>query len=393
MIISARQLAVGLAGYVSFLNLYSPQAILPLLGQEFQAGAAEVSAIMTAGTLSVALIAPFAGTVADVLGRKRVIVIAMLAVVIPTALQALAPTLDALILWKFIQGLILPPIFAVTIAYIGEEWPRREAAAAAGIYTAGASLGGLSARFVTGVLADLAGWRAAYLVLAGVTLLCAVGVALMLPREQKFVRSEGLAASARQMLRHFRNTQLVATYAVGFGTLFNFIATFTFISFHLAAPPYGLSASAIGAIFLVYLIGTVLSPMVGWAIARFGRRNFVVGVVAVWAIGILLTLASPLWLIIVGVAICAGAGLLTQAISTGYVAIGAERGASSAVGLYVSSFYVGGSAGAALGALAWIAGGWPACVALVLGMLVIMGLVVWLVWTPGPPVAPQRPSA
>jgi hypothetical protein len=95
----------------------------------------------------------------------------------------------------------------------------------------------------------------------------------MLPREQKFVRSEGVAASAMQMLRHFRNTQLVATYAVGFGTLFNFIATFTFISFHLAAPPYGLSASAIGAIFLVYLVGTVLSPMVGWAITRFGRAT------------------------------------------------------------------------------------------------------------------------
>jgi len=393
MMISARQLAVGLAGYASFLNLYSPQAILPLLGQEFQTGAAEVSAIMTAGTLSVALMAPFAGTVADVLGRKRVIVIAMLAAVVPTALQALAPTLNALVLWKFVQGLMLPPVFAVTIAYIGEEWPRREAAAAAGIYTAGASLGRLSARFVTGVLADLAGWRTAFIVLAVVTLLSAVAVALMLPREQKFVRSEGFAASAMQMLRHFRNTQLVATYAVGFGTLFNFIATFTFISFHLAAPPYGLSASAIGAIFLVYLVGTVLSPMVGWAITRFGRRNFVVGVVAVWMIGILLTLASPLWLIIVGVAICAGAGLLTQAISTGYVAVGAERGASSAVGLYVSSFYVGGSAGAALGALAWIAGGWPACVALVLGMLAIMGAVVWGLWTPGTPVAPQRPQA
>jgi YNFM family putative membrane transporter len=393
MIISARLWAVGLAGYVSFLNLYSPQAILPLLGKHFHAGAAEVSAIMTAGTLSVALIAPFTGTAADVLGRKRVIVIAMLAVVVPTIMQALAPSLDALIFWKFVQGLLLPPIFAVTIAYVGEEWPRREAATAAGIYTAGASLGGLSARFVTGIIADLAGWRAAILVLAAVTLVSAIAVARMLPREQKFVRSEGLAASALQMLRHFRNTQLVATYAVGFGTLFNFIATFTFISFHLAAAPYGLSASAIGAIFLVYLVGTVLSPMVGWAIARVGRRIFTVVIIVIWMGGILLTLATPLWLIILGVAICAGAGLLTQAISTGYVAVGAERGASSAVGLYVSSFYVGGSAGAALGALAWIAGGWPACVMLVVVMLTLMGSVVWGLWTPGVPVAPQKPTA
>jgi len=390
---TARQWAVGLAGFVSFLNLYSPQAILPLLGGEFAAGAAEISTVMTAVTLSVALIAPFAGTVADVLGRKRVIVAAMAAVVVPSAMQALAPTLDALILWKFVQGLLLPPIFAVTIAYIGEEWPRREAAAAAGLYTAGSSLGGLAARFLTGVLADLFGWRAAFLALAAITLGCAIAVAVMLPREQKFVRSAGFAASTRQMLGHFRNPQLVATYAVGFGTLFNFILAFTYVSFHLAGAPYRLTASAIGAIFLVYLVGTVLAPWVGWAIQRIGRRACVLGVVAAWAAGILLTLAPPLPLVIAGLAICAGAGMVTQAISTGYVAISAERGASSAVGLYVSSFYLGGSAGAALGGLAWVAGGWPACVALVLAMLAVMGAVVWAVWTPGSPVAPRRPAA
>ena len=108
----------------------------------------------------------------------------------------------------------------------------------AGIYTSGASLGGFSGRFVTGVLADLIGWRGAYVVLALITLAAACAVAALLPRERHFVRSESLAASLRQMLRHLRNPQLLATYAVGFGTLFNFIATFTYINFVLAAPPY-----------------------------------------------------------------------------------------------------------------------------------------------------------
>jgi predicted MFS family arabinose efflux permease len=175
--------------------------------------------------------------------------------------------------------------------------------------------------------------------------------------------------------------------------LFNFIATFTFVSFHLAAPPYGLSASAIGAIFLTYLVGTVLAPTVGWTIHRIGRRAFVLAILIAWASGLLLTLAAPLPLIVIGLAVCAGAGMLTQAISTGYVAVSAASGTSSAVGLYVTAFYIGGSAGAALGALAWLAGGWPACVALMLGTLVIMAAVVWLVWTPGPPVARQgQPS-
>jgi predicted MFS family arabinose efflux permease len=388
---SARQLAVGLAGYCCFINLYSPQAILPLLSDEFGAGAAEIANIMTAGTLAVALTAPFTGTVADVLGRKRVIVAAMVILAVPTVLAAMAPSLSALIFWRFVQGLALPPIFAVTIAYIGDEWPAHEATAAAGVYTSGASLGGFSGRFFTGILADLIGWRHAFDVLALATLIGAALVFLLLPRERKFVRSEGLIASGRQMLRHFRNRQLLATYAVGFGVLFCFIATFTYISFRLAAPPYALSPTWLGLIFVVYLVGSALTPMSGWAVGRFGRRRFMTRVIALWIAGIALTLAGPLWVIVLGLTLCAGCGLVCQAISTGYVTITAKAGRSSAVGLYVTSFYTGGSFGAALGGLAWVAGGWPAVVAMVAAMLVVMAGIVFFAWARRVPAAPTAP--
>ena len=164
---AARQLAVGLAGYCAFVNLYAPQSILPLLSQEFGASAAEVSTIITVSTLAVALTAPFTGAVADVLGRKRVIVAAMFVLAVPTVMVGLATSLSALIFWRAVQGLVLPPIFAVTVAYIGDEWPPREATTAAGIYSSGSSIGGFSGRLITGLLADLIGWRAGFLALAG----------------------------------------------------------------------------------------------------------------------------------------------------------------------------------------------------------------------------------
>lgn len=383
-----RQLAVGIAGYCAFINLYSPQAILPLLSAEFGAGAAEIANLMTASTLAVALIAPFVGTVSDVLGRKRLIVTALAVLAIPTVLAALAPTLHALILWRFVQGLVLPPIFAVTIAYIGEEWPADEATAAAGIYTSGASLGGFSGRFIIGVLTDIIGWRNGFMVLAAMALAGAVIIAFMLPQEKRFVRSEGLLASAKQMLAHFSNPQLVATYAVGFGVLFNFIATFTYVSFHLARPPYNFSASMLGAIFIVYLVGSALTPFTGRAVGRFGRRRYMIAVITIWICGVALTLAAPSPAIIFGLAICAGCGMVCQAVSTSYVAITAKVGRSSAVGLYVTSFYVGGSCGAALGGFTWIFGGWPACVALIGAMLAVMAAIVWFAWTPRVPSAP-----
>jgi YNFM family putative membrane transporter len=380
MPIDPRKLAIATTGFCAFLNLYSPQALLPELAREFNVGPAEMSAVMTASTAAIALTAPFTGALADVIGRKRVITVAMLAVVIPMALIALSTSVESMIAWRFLQGLLLPPIFAVAIAYVGDEWPTSQVPAVVGLYVTGASIGGFCGRFVPGVLADLIGWRRAFVTLAVMSLAGAMLVLAVLPRERAFVRSEGLAAAARQILRHMRNPQLVATYAIGFGVLFNFIAVFTYVSFHLAAPPYSFSSTLLGAIFVTYLAGSATAPLIGWAMVRFGRRPFILGVLAAWACGALFLLAQPLIAIIAGLLLCAVCGMLCQAISTGYVTAIAKDGRSSAVGLYVTAFYVGGSMGALLPGLAWDAAGWPACVAMAMAMLAIMAVIAALAY-------------
>ena len=100
------------------------------------------------------------------------------------------------------------------------------------------------------------GWRASFIAVALLTLVGALIVTLALPRERSFVRSGGLRDSARQMLAHLRNPRLLAIYAVGFGVLFNFIATFTYVSFHLAEAPYFFSPTLLGALFATYLAGS-----------------------------------------------------------------------------------------------------------------------------------------
>lgn len=376
-----RRVAVALAGAGAFLNLYSPQAVLPLLAREFGATEAGIALIMFASTFAIAFTAPFTGAIADVIGRKRVITGAMIALVIPTAMSALSPNLETMIFWRFVQGLVLPPIFAVTIAYIGGEMPADEATGMTGIYTAGAALGGFVGRLLTGLLAEPIGWRNAFLVDAALTALLAIAVIALLPREKQFVRAANLKASLAQMLKHLRNPRLVATYAVGFGVLFNFIATFTFVSFHLAAPPFNLSPAALGLLFTVYLVGTFLVPLIGRAVTRFGRRRFVISILALWIGGVLLTLIPSLPAVILGLTLAAACGFLCQASSQSYVATSSKTGISSAIGLYVTAFYVGGSVGALLPGLAWNAAKWPGTVAMVVAMQTIMMLIVWLAWS------------
>src|SRR5579862_7947805 len=195
MAIDFRRFAIATTGFCTFLSLYAPQALLPELAREFGAGAREISALITAGTLAIALTAPFTGAAADVLGRKRLITVAMFAVTVPMVMATLSTDVETIIAWRFIQGLLLPPIFTVVLAYIGDEWPPAEVAGVAGLYVSGSSLGGFCGRFIPGVLADLVGWRAAFLALGAIGLAGAVLVARKLPPERRFVRSEGFLAS------------------------------------------------------------------------------------------------------------------------------------------------------------------------------------------------------
>jgi len=377
---SFRRAAVGIPGFCAFFNLYGPQSLLPSLAREFEASPAEISLTITVTTLAIAISAPFSGAIADILGRKRVIAAAMIVATVPLIMIALAPSLPALIFWRFMLGLALPPIFTVVVAYIGEEWPPAQAMGAMGVYMAATSVGGFAGRLVSGLLADLVGWRTGFLMTAAMTFACGLAVALILPRERHFTRSEGLAVSGRQMLAHLRNPQLLATYAVGFGTLFTFVALFTYVNFLLAAPPYNLPPTLLGAVFVTYLAGAAAVLGLGRAIARFGRRPLVIGAIGLWACGALLTLVPSLPVIVVGLAVAACGGFIVQATSTGYVALTAESGRTSAIGFYATTYYVGGSIGAVLPGLTWSTGGWPACVAMVLAMQAFMATVIFLFW-------------
>jgi predicted MFS family arabinose efflux permease len=187
------------------------------------------------------------------------------------------------------------------------------------------------------------------------------------------------------MLRHLGNLQLMATCAVGFGVLFNFIAIFTYVSFLLAAPPYNFTPTLLGAVFLTYMAGTVATPWTGRVVMRYGRRTLMIGVISVWLGGLALLLAPPLPLIMLGLALCAGCGMLCQATSTGYVTASATEGRSSAIGLYVSSFYVGGSVGGVAAGALWHAAGWWAVVALCAAVVTMMGMIVIFVWSAAKP--------
>jgi predicted MFS family arabinose efflux permease len=374
-------IAVVAAGMCAFFNMYITQALLPELRRSFGAGVAQVSLTVTATTLGVALAAPFAGSLADRYGRKRVLLGALALLVLATFGAAGAGSLNQLLAWRALQGLVIPGIFTSTVAYIAEEWAPAEAAAIASLYVAGTVLGSFCGRFISGLVTAEYGWRAAFLAMGGLNLAFLPLIAWLLPRSRRFAPSTSLLASLSGVAAHLRNAPLLATYGVGFSLLFAQVGTFTWINFHLSAAPFHLDTHALSCIFFVFLVGMAVTPFSSrWAL-RWGARRVGLAALASSALGLLLTLVPWLPAILLGLVLSSGGVFIVQSQATAAVPRLALRARSAAVGLYLSCYYFGGSVGASLPASIWSWAGWDGCVALVLAVQAGAALLIQSTWS------------
>ena len=373
-----------LIGMFAFLQVYSVQSILPVLMIDLMATEVQVGMVVGATVFAVALMSPFLGMLSDAIGRKKIIVGAILFLAVPTALMASSTNIETMTIWRFLQGLSVPGITVVTIAYIGEEYEGNALAELMSYYVAGSVLGGFMGRFILGHLHEWIGWRSAYYVMAGLTLIGALWVAKSLPASQHFVPSPKFRTALATLGRHLTNRYVLSACLLGFCVLFSLVGCFTFINLHLSEAPYQLSTGQLANIFAVYLIGVVITPLSTKIVRRFGSARTVIAAVIISMVGVLLTLAAPLWLIIVGLTIMSSGVFITQSATISYIASNVTEGRSLASGLYYMAYYAGGTLGAWVCGLAYAQGDWLWTVWVLLGLQVLALLIasIGMVKTP-----------
>jgi len=354
----------------AFFSLYVTQPILPLLSETFHAAKGAISFTVTASTLGVALAAPFMGRLADRYGRRRVMLVSALLVGVTSLLAATSVTLEQLIFWRFLQGVFTPGIFAVTVAYVNDEWPVESTGSAMSAYVSGTVVGGFCGRAISGLIAERGHWRWSFVVLGLLNIAATAALWRWLPRERRALRAaagEFFAPAAD----HLRNPGLLARYGIGFCVLFTLVGTFTYVTFYLAAPPFSLSPALLGSIFVVYLVGAVLTPLSGRWVDRLGARRMLMYAATIGVAGIALTLVPNVLAVAMGLAICCTGVFVAQTAINSSLGQVAHHDRALAVGLYASFYYFGGSVGASLPSVAWRVGGWPACVALIAAVQLI----------------------
>jgi predicted MFS family arabinose efflux permease len=357
--------AVAIAGASTFLGLYATQPLLGHFQDVFGASKAAVGLTVSASTAAVAIFAPIVGFVADRTGRRRVIVASLIVLAALTALAATAPSLGALIAWRFAEGAAIPGAYVVCLAYLTEEAGPGSLGRALAAFVAGNVLGGFSGRVIAGGVTELAGWRAAFVALAVVRLAGALVAWRLLPASRRFTPRRGRGPGIAELARGLTAPRLIATYAVGACTLFSLVALFTYAGFYLGAPPFSLGPGALGALFTVYLVGVVITPVAGRWVDRVGARRVLAGAFGVGALGALLTLVPTMPTVLAGLALAASGAFVGQVAATSTLrAQAAPALRSLASGVYVTCYYVGGSIAGVLPGLAWSRAGWAGTVAL-----------------------------
>jgi MFS transporter, YNFM family, putative membrane transport protein len=300
---------------------------------------------------------------------------------------AFAPTWEVLLGLRLLQGITLAGLPAVATAYLREELHASTHARAAGLYIGGTAIGGMTGRLVTGPIAEVADWRWAMAAIAGVGLVCAVVVRLLLPASRNFVPAPARVGSLAAMTRRaVGDRALLALYAIGACSVGAFVAVYNSLGFRLTSAPFDLGLGAAGLVFLVYPIGTVGSIVAGRLADRYSRRAVVPVGCLIAVAGALVTLSGSLPLVVLGLAVMTAGFFTVHGVASGWVPTRAHAGgvaSGQAASLYLFAYYLGSSVFGSLTGRAWTVGAWPGVVVLAAALYQVSGLLaLWLRRTP-----------
>lgn len=386
-------IAFFLAAFSVFASLYSVQPLLPMFAQYWvrDAGTASLALSATTATMALALIP--ASMLADRLGRRRLIVGALLATAILGALLPFTQVWWQLITLRTLMGLTLAGVPAVAMVYLSEEMDPGALGYSMGLYIGGTAIGGMAGRVISGVLSDWLGWRLGTGILASLIVAAAIAVAVLLPRPRHFVRDPiRLPDLWRRCRASFDDAALPWLFASSFLLMGGFVTLYNYAGFRLALPPFDLSHAAIAAIFLVYLLGGVSSTWAGGLSQRLGRRKVFWALVALMGTGMAVTMIEDTIVIIIGLAIATTGFFAAHGVASAWVTRRARIGKAQASAIYLVAYYLGASILGTLGGYAWTAWAWPG-VMLVSGGAAILALLVAirLVFVAPLPV-PEKPA-
>ncbi len=376
--------ALFCAGVATFAQLYSPQAVLPLISADLHIGAAAAALTISASTVGLAIgVIPWS-TLADRIGRVMAISISVTVATAVGLLVPFAPTYQLLLAGRFLEGLVVGGVPAIAIAYLTEEIDPAHAARAAGTFVAGTTIGGLMGRLVSSPVAQIGGWRIGVFTVALLCGFAALSFVKLAPQPRGFIpsnRSGGgnpKGSLAHRLVANLRSPRQLALFAQAFLLMGGFVALYNFLGFRLTGAPFFLPPFVVSLVFLAYLAGTWASSRAGAEATRFGRKPVLLASVVIMVAGVAITLSDNVFAVLAGLVIATAGFFGAHSIAAGWTGQSAPAGKAQASSLYNLFYYGGSSVIGWLGGVAYDGRGWTAVAVTILMLAGISAAVAAL---------------
>ncbi|GIN37312.1 MFS transporter [Heyndrickxia oleronia] len=373
-------LALFAGGFNTFAILWSTQPLLPEIANEFHISPAVSSLTLSSTTIALAISMLVVGSLSEVFGRKSVMTISLIASSILAIITALSPNFHLLLLCRILQGIVLAGLPAIAMAYLGEEIDPKSLGMAMGLYISGNSIGGMGGRIISGVLTDYFNWHIALIGIGIISLMASLLFWFTLPTSAHFQpRKFAVVKLGKSLISQFNEPGLIYLFGTGFLLMGSFVSLYNYIGFQLIAPPYSLSQTIVGFIFIVYIVGTFSSTWMGMLADQHGRRKILQLSLLILLIGACITLNTNLWLKIIGIAVFTFGFFAGHSIASGWVGKLSTHDKAQASSLYLFFYYIGSSIGGTVGGMFYSDFGWIGVIVMIIVFTIIaIGLSVRL---------------
>lgn len=353
--------ALFLGSFIMFANLYSTQPVIALIARQFHVTPAAASLTLSAATGALAIALFFVSFTSGMFNRKKVMFLALISSAFLSMIVGLIHDLPLLIAVRFIQGALLAGYPSIAMAYVNEEFDKKVLGYVIGIYVSGNSLGGLSGRLIVGILSDAFSWNVAIGALGLLNLIMCLLFFVLLPESKHFDSGKSsLKRTTVGFIENIESKPLVLLYVLGFILMGSFVTIYNYIGLPLMAAPYNLSQTLVSFIFVIFLVGTFSSTWMGRLSDHTSKSGVIILSLALMIAGLFITLAEPLALKIIGLAMFTFGFFGGHSVASSWVGILANRREKAqSSSLYLFFYYVGSSVVGSTGGLFLQNFGWP----------------------------------
>lgn len=365
-------LALFAAGFITFANLYMTQPLLPEFSKAFHITPAVASLSLSVSTFVLSISLIIVSSLSESWGRKRLMTISIFAASLLTIAVAFSPNYEILLLLRIIQGFVFAGVPAIAMAYLGEEMEPTSLGIAMGLYISGNTVGGLAGRVIIGSMSDLFSWQIGMIIMGLLSIIISAYFVWALPPSKNFSpRPLQFKSLTKSLFNHLKDPGLLCLFGISFTLMGGFVTLYNYISYLLLDPPYNLSATVVGWIFVIYLVGTFSSAWFGSLSDQLGRQKVLFTGIIIMFTGALLTLPTHLFVKIIGMIVFTFGFFGSHSIASGWVSRRAKKDKAQASSLYLFGYYFGSSVGGTTGGIFWLYWGWSGVIYFISSFIII----------------------